>query len=55
MTTEIEPNDQASTSERADPNRYNPGAIEQKWQTVWAEKGQNHADDNDPGLAFITW
>jgi leucyl-tRNA synthetase len=52
MTTEIEPTNPASTSERADPNRYNPGAIEQKWQTVWAEKGQNHADDADPRPRF---
>lgn len=52
MTTEIEPKNQSSSSERVDPNRYNPSEIERKWQAVWEEKGQNHADDNDPRPRF---
>mgnify|MGYP001034904197 FL=1 len=52
MTTEMEPQNPASTPERADSNRYNPSEIEQKWQAEWEAKGQNHADDNDPRPRF---
>ncbi len=52
MTTEIEPKNGASTPERADPHRYNPSEIEQKWQAEWEATGQNHADDNDPRPRF---
>ncbi|HEX2914046.1 MAG TPA: leucine--tRNA ligase [Chloroflexia bacterium] len=56
MTTETQTNTGAgntkAASERADINRYNPADIEQKWQKVWEETGQNHADDKDPRPRF---
>ncbi|MDB5080223.1 MAG: leucine--tRNA ligase [Chloroflexi bacterium] len=52
MTTEIEPKNQASSSERVDPNRYTPSEIEKKWQAVWEETGQNHAEDDDSRPRF---
>lgn len=51
MTTETEIRTK-STSERAETGRYNSTEIEKKWQKVWEETGQNHADDNDPRPKF---
>ncbi len=51
MTTEIEKS-AARSSDSSDNRRYTPGDIEKKWQKVWEETGQNHADDNDPRPKF---
>ncbi len=52
MTTEVEDDATKAPQERAESNRYTPAEIESKWQQIWEERGQNHADDNDPRPRF---
>ncbi len=51
MTTEIR-SDRPNSIARPEMLRYAPGEIEQKWQKVWEETGQNHADDYEQRPRF---
>src|SRR5689334_25401776 len=55
MDTQIKPETQSETTARGGSKRtggYSPKEIETKWQKVWEEMGENHADDDDPRPKF---